>query len=433
MLKKSPREIRSCIFKVNTLLFLRKMHWALRHTLIFTIISLSVLTLSNSFSAKPTARDNLQTTQNDQNSEPEHLERRRSFTSSRGVCGTADPSPELRDVHKRLSQTEYRQFAAIDGSGINTSRTTSELRPARIEVETWFHVISTNEKVNLVTNMMIASQVRFAFHPSLSTTYNRLTIGGGEKFAYLQQAYQNTSIHYKLMGVDRNINDTWARNGDSEAMKRTLRRGSYRALNIYFQTDLQLSDSTGTGGGSHRARARARARGQGQGQGHYHGNSHILFERDSSSLAGMTSTTASQNLLGFCTLPNPDITNSSSFDDYFHDGCNILASTMPGGSITHYNRGGTTVHEVGHWHGLLHTFQGETCVPGADGDFISDTPQQSFPTEGCPASQDSCPDLPGLDAISNFMDYSSDDCYQSFTTVQGSRMRSMWATMREGK
>lgn len=232
---------------------------------------------------------------------------------------------------------------------------------------------------------------------------------------YLQQAYQNTSIHYNLVGVDRSINDIWARNGDSAAMKRTLRQGSYSTLNIYFQTDLEVSVPAGA---SSRLGAPLKH--------HHQHHSQILDERD-------IKASSSPNLLGFCTLPNPDITSTSSFDEYFDDGCNILASTMTGGSIEHYNRGGTTVHEVGHWHGLLHTFQDQTCAPGANGDFISDTPQQSIPTEGCPTSKDSCPDLPGLDPISNFMDYSSDDCYQKFTKEQAMRMRSMWSTMREGK
>jgi Pregnancy-associated plasma protein-A len=213
--------------------------------------------------------------------------------------------------------------------------------------------------------------------------------------------------------VDRSINDTWARNGDALAMKRTLRRGSYSALNIYFQTDLAVSDPTGV---SSRNATTI--------------DNHNAVTRDSSS-----SSSSTPNLLGFCTLPNPKINSSSTFEDYISDGCNILAATMPGGSIAHYNRGGTTVHEVGHWHGLLHTFQDQTCTPGDEGDYIADTPQQATPTEGCPAAgtKDSCPDLPGLDAISNFMDYSSDDCYQSFTYDQAMRMRSMWASMREGK
>jgi len=41
---------------------------------------------------------------------------------------------------------------------------------------------------------------------------------------------------------------------------------------------------------------------------------------------------------------------------------------------------------------------------------IEDTPQMSKGTRGCVIDKDSCPDLPGLDAIHNFLDRSDDIC-----------------------
>lgn len=73
-----------------------------------------------------------------------------------------------------------------------------------------------------------------------------------------------------------------------------------------------------------------------------------------------------------------------------------------------YDQGKTAVHEVGHWFGLLHTFQDNSCEKGSSGDFIADTPQQLTATDGCPVGKDSCPGVEGVDAIGNFMDYSSD-------------------------
>lgn len=220
------------------------------------------------------------------------------------------------------------------------------------------------------------------------------------QLSILQKAYQDTSISYRLQGVTRHVNDTWARNGDDLAMKRALRKGSYQTLNVYFQTNLQAAP----------------------GQAGRIGNRGASVSNDLSS-----------SVLGFCTLPDPSVNASSSRADYIKDGCNVLANTMPGGSLDLYNRGGTAIHEIGHWNGLLHTFQGESCSPDNPGDYIDDTPLQSTPTDGCPARKDSCPDSPGKDAIHDFMDYSSDVCYESFTAGQGQRMRNMWASMREGK
>lgn len=244
------------------------------------------------------------------------------------------------------------------------------------------------------------------------------------------------------MGIDRSINDTWARNEDSLAMKRALRRGTYRTLNIYFQTNLSVSDPSGVNSRDATTSNTLASyhdtsinNNHDQHNDNNSGNNNNKINNKSPGASSSTSSSGQPNLLGFCTLPNPNINSTSPVEDYITDGCNILAATMPGGSIAHYNRGGTTVHEVGHWHGLLHTFQDQTCSPDSQGDYIADTPQQSIPTDGCPAAgtKDSCPDLPGLDAISNFMDYSSDDCYQNFTSDQAGRMRKMWETMREGK
>lgn len=83
---------------------------------------------------------------------------------------------------------------------------------------------------------------------------------------------------------------------------------------------------------------------------------------------------------------------------------------MPGGPVPGYNLGGTAVHEVGHWFGLLHTFQGESCAPTDPGDYIDDTKQEAAQTLGCPVGKDTCPQLPGGgDPVWDYMDYSSDD------------------------
>lgn len=84
-----------------------------------------------------------------------------------------------------------------------------------------------------------------------------------------------------------------------------------------------------------------------------------------------------------------------------------------------YNLGRTLTHEVGHYLGLNHTFngcEGGNCNTG--GDLICDTSPQNSPTFGCNGS--SCS---GVAPDDNYMDYSDDICMEQFTPFQNRRMR----------
>ena len=103
-------------------------------------------------------------------------------------------------------------------------------------------------------------------------------------------------------------------------------------------------------------------------------------------------------------------------EDHFMHGVVVHVGSLPGGYLgSAYNLGRTAVHEVGHYLGLLHTFENGCDAPG---DMVDDTPFEASPAFGCPVGRNTCPDV-GLDPIHNYMDYGDDPCITEFTAGQG--------------
>ena len=197
-----------------------------------------------------------------------------------------------------------------------------------------------------------------------------------DQIQVLNQAFAGTGFSFDLVGITRTTNVEWFTmspgSAEEQEAKAALRVGTAADLNIY---------TANPGGG----------------------------------------------LLGWATFP------SNYARQPIMDGTVLLYSSLPGGSASPYNLGDTGTHEVGHWLGLYHTFQGG--CNDKRGDFVADTPAEKSPAFGCPVGRDSCSGkkFPGLDPIHNFMDYTDDACMDRFSAGQDTRMGEAWDAYRAGQ
>jgi hypothetical protein len=114
-----------------------------------------------------------------------------------------------------------------------------------------------------------------------------------------------------------------------------------------------------------------------------------------------------------------------------HDGVVLRNTGLPGAGDPWFGTGDICVHEVGHWLGLYHTYQGECSDPN---DFVVDTPaMKATGVQSDCSSRDSCKGkrFAGNDPLNNYMTGRVDSCMNQFTSGQSQRMESMFASYRQ--
>jgi len=105
------------------------------------------------------------------------------------------------------------------------------------------------------------------------------------------------------------------------------------------------------------------------------------------------------------------------------------------------NLGRTATHEVGHWLGLHHIWGDTANLCSAYNDYIFDTPDATSQSQqNCQLTANTCNDAgnpfwngynpPNM--VENYMDYSSEQCMNSFTLGQSDRIWSFLETDRSG-
>ncbi len=187
----------------------------------------------------------------------------------------------------------------------------------------------------------------------------------------LNGAFTGSAFQFNLSVTDTTSKSAWGNlkygSAEEQAMKESLRQGGKNALNIYV-------------------------------------------------------TTLADDLLGWATFPSSYSGNPDRDGVVIHTGSLDGRTTFQGA----YDEGDTATHEVGHWLGLYHTFQGGCS---RSGDYVSDTPSERSAARGCPVGADTCRGG-GPDPIHNFMDYSHDSCMYEFTAGQWTRMAEHWVAYR---
>ncbi|HEV2860880.1 MAG TPA: zinc metalloprotease [Pyrinomonadaceae bacterium] len=295
------------------------------------------------------------------------FESQKAFAENGRRCSTRHQDDEtLAKIDKDVAHAR-QNGGGNSGGGADTS---ARAAGGSITINVYFHVVQQNG----TAGQNGTGYVPLSWLDAQINVMNNAYAGLGPNQSGALQSGIGTDLPFRFVraGVDYTVNSTWYSAGPGSTgqtqMKNALHTGTADDLNFY----------TNSGGG----------------------------------------------YLGWATFPN----------EYagapLQDGVVCYWASLPGSNYTPYNLGDTATHEVGHWLGLYHTFQGG-CIGSGDG--VADTPAERSEAFGCPVGRNSCKQNAGNDPIENFMDYTDDYCMYKFTSGQADRSDSMWATYRAGK
>lgn len=287
-------------------------------------------------------------------------------------------SSEFREGGRRCAtpRPSPEEIASLAASDCSLTATTirSEYDPGVVyEIPVVFHIIERNSGTGYIPDSLVQSQVDV-----LNEDFRAL-------FGSLGQAGDDSRIQFVLATVDPDgmpttgilhyIDNGWYQDpgpGVFNNMKAAIAWEPARYFNIYT--------NDGSGGGT----------------------------------------------LGYATFPQ---LSAGSYDDgVVLNWQNVGRDAPTGGS---FNLGRTATHEVGHYLGLFHTFEGgcgDASWPYNTGDLISDTVAEQAPQFGCMPGPSACGS--GNNPIENYMDYTDDLCMTNFTVEQINRMRCALAYYR---
>ncbi len=287
-----------------------------------------------------------------------------NYSVAQHVCGTDLHHQHLIKKHPELQQIEEK--ANIDARKNQVTK-----RAAKYQIPVVFHVIHTGGPEN-ISREQILDQMRILNEDFSFTNENKKNIRSAflsrVGSADIEFVLAKTDINGKCFdGVNRIYSTLGVDMDQSDEPVKDLAYWNYRSyLNIWVVTNIVSNGSAGT-------------------------------------------------ILGYAVFPT-----SAAFSK---DGIVIRHDRVGSiGTASTTNDGRTLTHEIGHWLGLYHTFQGG-CF---DGDEVNDTPpvEGTFTNANCPANGNSCsndnPNLP--DMWENYMDYSNGACMSAFTNDQISRM-----------